>query len=183
MKDLKHNSKFLSLVLRHQPELIGIGMDSEGWVSVAELIDKCNLHGHALDAALLDEIVRTSDKQRFAYSEDKLRIRANQGHSVKVELQYAEVKPDEYLYHGTVAAALGSIMAEGLKKMARTHVHLSGNRATAVAVGGRRGKPVILLVRAAEMHRDGYKFYLSDNQVWLTDEVPARYIDHESDEA
>ncbi|MCW3124678.1 MAG: 2-phosphotransferase [Bacteroidetes bacterium] len=183
MKELKHTSKFLSLVLRHQPTLIGLAMDSEGWVDVSELITKMNDNGHTIDVQKLETIIMTSDKQRFAYNDDKTKIRANQGHSVNVDLQFEAVTPDELLYHGTVSEFIESIRAGGLKKMSRTHVHLSRDRATAMTVGGRRGKPVILIVRAGEMHKDGYKFYLSENQVWLTEEVPARYIEFQSDEA
>jgi putative RNA 2'-phosphotransferase len=176
MKDLKQTSKFLSLVLRHNPGLIGIEMDAEGWVAVDELISKSVAHKHHLTEQILEEVVRTSDKKRFSYNEDKTRIRANQGHSVEIDLQLDPREPLEFLYHGTVDKFLESIMAGGLQKMERTHVHLSKDVETAATVASRRGKPVILMVRAAEMHRDGYKFYLSENKVWLTDEVPAKYI-------
>ena len=176
MKDLKQTSKFLSLVLRHNPGLIGIEMDGEGWVAVDELISKSVAHEHHLTEQILEEVVRTSDKKRFSYNEDRTKIRANQGHSVEIDLQLDPGEPLEFLYHGTVDKFLGSIKAGGLQKMERTHVHLSKDVETATTVASRRGKPVILIVRAAEMHRDGYKFYLSENKVWLTDEVPAKYI-------
>lgn len=176
MKDLKHTSKFLSLVLRHNPALIGIEMDAEGWVWVDELIAKCTAHKHHLTERILDEVVRTNDKKRFSYNESKTKIRANQGHSVEIDLQLDPREPLEFLYHGTVDKFLESIKAGGLQKMERTHVHLSKDVETATTVASRRGKPVILIVRAAEMHRDGYKFYLSENKVWLTDEVPTKYI-------
>ena len=182
MKDLKNISKFLSLVLRHQPELIGISMEPDGWVSVRELIEKSNKHRQSLDMATLEEVVTTSDKQRFAFNEDKTKIRANQGHSVNVDLQFKTVEPGEFLYHGTVDKFIESISESGLQKMSRTHVHLSRDLETATKVGSRRGKPVILIIRAAEMHRDGYKFYLSENEVWLTEHVPAKYIDFGKDE-
>jgi putative RNA 2'-phosphotransferase len=180
MKDLKHISKFLSLVLRHNPALIGLSMDAEGWVSIDELIEKSTRHGEHLTIALLDEVVTTSDKKRFAYDEDKTRIRANQGHSVDVDLKFEFKEPLEFLYHGTIDKFLDSIKATGLQKMERTHVHLSKDTNTAAAVGSRRGKAVILTIRAAEMHQDGFKFYLSANGVWLTNEVPAKYIDFDT---
>ena len=179
MKDLKHTSKFLSLVLRHDPALIGIAMDSEGWVSVSELIEKSNAHQKHLTEALLIEIVETNDKQRFAFNEDKTKIRANQGHSVAVDLQFNAVQPLEFLYHGTVDKFIDSIKAAGLQKMSRTHVHLSKDLETATKVAARRGKPLILTIRAAQMYQDGYNFYLSENEVWLTDSVPVKYIDFE----
>ncbi len=177
MKDLKHISKFLSLVLRHNPDLIGISMDPEGWVSVEELIEKSNKHGNPLNAQLLEDVVVTNDKKRFAYNDDKTRIRASQGHSVEVDLQYEAIEPLEFLFHGTVDKFIESIRTSGLQKMSRTHVHMSKDRDTAIKVGSRRGKPLILVIRAAEMHRDGYKFYLSENEVWLTDQVPVKYIE------
>ena len=177
MKDLKHISKFLSLVLRHNPDLIGISMDPEGWVSVEELIEKSNKHGNPLNAQLLEDVVVTNDKKRFAYNDDKTRIRASQGHSVEVDLQYEAIEPLEFLFHGTVDKFIESIKTSGLQKMSRTHVHMSKDRDTAIKVGSRRGKPLILVIRAAEMHRDGYKFYLSENEVWLTDQVPVKYIE------
>lgn len=177
MKDLKHISKFLSLVLRHKPEEIGISMDSNGWVNVDELIEKCASKGNKFDFATLEEVVETNDKKRFSFSDDLARIRANQGHSVEVDLEFEATAPLDYLYHGTVEKFLDSIKSTGLKKMSRLHVHLSKDLDTAVKVGSRRGKPVILKVRAAEMHKDGHTFYLSKNGVWLCDEVPANYIE------
>ena len=177
MKDLKHTSKFLSLVLRHDPALIGIAMDSEGWVSVSELIEKSKAQQKHLTEELLNEIVETNDKKRFAFNEDKTKIRANQGHSVAVDLQFNAVEPLEFLYHGTEEKFLDSIKATGLQKMSRTHVHLSKDIETATKVAARRGKPIILIIRAAQMYQDGYNFYLSENEVWLTDAVPVKYID------
>lgn len=174
---IKGTSKFLSLVLRHKPETIGLQLDENGWANVDELITKCAATGRIYTPEDLDEIVATNDKKRFAYSEDKRRIRANQGHSIMVELNLPVTEPPEWLYHGTPEKFVAAIRAEGLRKMERQHVHLSGDRETAHKVGSRRGRPVILPVRSGQMHRDGYVFYLSDNGVWLTDHVPTDYID------
>jgi len=182
MKDLKTLSKFISLVLRHNPALIGIAMDSEGWVDVNELITKSKTQHQHFDFKLLEEVVVTSDKQRFAFNADKSKIRANQGHSINVDLQFQAIEPPQFLYHGTVSKFLDSIKADGLLKMSRTHVHLSKELETAIKVGSRRGKPVVLTINTAQMHLDGFKFYLSENKVWLTDAVPVKYIqfaDHE----
>lgn len=170
-------SKFLSLVLRHQPQSIGITLDGAGWVEVDVLLAALARHGRPLDRAQLAEVVRSSDKQRFALSEDGTRIRANQGHSVQVELGLAPQPPPARLYHGTVAAALAGIRASGLQKGARHHVHLSADRETAVKVGGRRGAPVVLVVRAAELAATGQVFYCSANGVWLTERVPPAYLE------
>ncbi|MBX3160850.1 MAG: RNA 2'-phosphotransferase [Deltaproteobacteria bacterium] len=170
-------SKFLSLVLRHQPQLIGITLDEAGWVDVDELLAACARRGRHLTRAELEEVVAASDKQRFALSPDGARIRANQGHSVSVDLQLAPAEPPELLFHGTVAAALAGIRAEGLVRGKRHHVHLSRDVATANVVGKRRGAPVILTVRAAEMVAAGHTFYVSENRVWLVEHVPASFID------
>lgn len=173
-------SKFLSLVLRHSPEKIGLKLDENGWADVDELILKCSKKGQKLDTVLLDYVVENNDKKRFAYNEDKTKIRASQGHSISVELNLAETEPLEYLYHGTVGKFMDNIQKEGLKKMSRQHVHLSKDKETATKVGSRRGVPQILTVRSGAMYRDGFKFYLSENNVWLTDEVPAKYIEFKS---
>ncbi|TWI83280.1 putative RNA 2'-phosphotransferase [Lacibacter cauensis] len=175
-KNLKHLSKFLSLILRHKPETIGLQLNENGWANVQELISKINQHNTALDSETLNHIVETNDKKRFAFNEDKTMIRASQGHSVEVELNLKEMQPPQFLYHGTVQAFMEAIQKEGLKKMSRQHVHLSNNQETATKVGSRRGKPVILIINAAAMHADSYAFFLSDNGVWLTDHVPAQYI-------
>lgn len=177
MKDLKHISKFLSLVLRHKPEEIGIKMDPNGWVNVDELIEKCNARKRKLDFETLEEVVITNDKQRFAFNDEYTMIRANQGHTVNVDLQFEATQPLEYLYHGTVAKFVDEIKINGLKKMQRLHVHLSKDLDTAIKVGSRRGKPIILKVHAAKMYNDGLPFYLSKNGVWLCNEVPAKYIE------
>lgn len=170
-------SKFLSLVLRHRPQSIGISLDAAGWVEVDVLLAALARHGRALGRAQLAALVAGSDKQRFALSEDGTRIRANQGHSVQVELGLEPWPPPARLYHGTVAAALPGIRAHGLEKRTRHHVHLSADRQTAVKVGGRRGAPVILVVRAAEMAAAGHTFYCSANGVWLTESVPPEYLE------
>jgi putative RNA 2'-phosphotransferase len=171
------HSKFLSFVLRHQPDAAGIHLDAQGWVAIDELLDGCRKHGHALTREMLDEIVAKSSKRRLAISEDGMRIRASQGHSIEVDLGYQPVTPPELLFHGTVARHLDAIRAQGLKRMQRHHVHLSPDTATATAVGQRHGRPVILRILAGEMARQGHQFYLSANGVWLTDEVPAAYIE------
>jgi putative RNA 2'-phosphotransferase len=172
-----HSSKFLSLVLRHDPARIGISLDSAGWTDVDALLAACAAHGHPLTRGQLDHLVASSDKQRFALSADGTRIRANQGHSVSVELGLAPQQPPARLHHGTVAAALAGIRAEGLQKRARHHVHLSADLPTAKRVGSRRGAPLLLTVRADEMVAAGLLFYRSENGVWLTDHVPPQFID------
>lgn len=172
----KQTSKFLSLVLRHQPETIGLHLDDAGWVAVQELIEACNRHGQALTSEDLEHDVATSDKKRFSFSKDGLRIRANQGHSVQVDLGYEPGEPPAILYHGTARRFLGSIQKEGLNKGSRHHVHLSSDAVTAGKVGSRHGKPIVLQIRSGQMHLYGYAFYLSDNDVWLTDHVPPAYL-------
>jgi len=179
-KETKSISKFLSLVLRHSPETIGLKLDENGWADVEELISKCSQKGNKLNFELLDYVVENNDKKRFAFNEDKTKIRASQGHSISVELNLAETEPSEYLYHGTVGKFLENIKKEGLQKMTRQHVHLSKDLETAIKVGSRRGAAQILTVKSGAMHRDGFKFYLSENNVWLTDEVPVKYIEFKS---
>lgn len=170
-------SKFLSLVLRHRPEAIGLELDENGWVDVEVLLGRCRANGRVIDRSELDEVVARCPKQRFAMSDDGARMRASQGHSVAVDLDYQPAEPPGVLFHGTVAASLDAIRASGLQRMERHHVHLSPDRETAINVGGRRGAPVILNVRAKEMARDGYIFFVSANGVWLTERVPVEYID------
>jgi putative RNA 2'-phosphotransferase len=170
-------SKFLSYVLRHQPDAIGIALDSEGWTDIAVLISAAAQHGRRLDDALIEEVVRSNDKKRFALSSDGLRIRAVQGHSTNtVQLQHVETAPPPVLYHGTATRFLDAIRREGLRAGARHHVHLSQDHATAVAVGTRHGKPLVLRIDAAAMAMDGFRFFLSENGVWLTNEVPPAYL-------
>lgn len=175
-KELARVSKFLSLVLRHRPEMIGLTLEEGGWASVDELIRKINEKGEALTVELLQTIVDTNDKKRFAFNDDKTMIRANQGHSVEVDLQLPVAIAPDVLYHGTAEPAVKSVLAAGLKKQQRHHVHLSADPTTAVAVGGRHGKPILLLIDAKAMQAAGYVFYVSANGVWLADEVPARFI-------
>ncbi|HEU5057417.1 MAG TPA: RNA 2'-phosphotransferase [Kofleriaceae bacterium] len=169
-------SKFLSLVLRHRPEVIGLELDPAGWAEIDALLERCRAHGRPLSRELLEEIVATSPKQRFAISDDGRRVRASQGHSLEVELGYAPSQPPALLFHGTVAASLPAIRAGGLQKMGRHHVHLSPDAATARAVGMRRGPPVVLAIAAGRMHRAGHLFFRSANGVWLTEHVPPGYI-------
>jgi len=176
-KEAKSISKFLSLILRHSPETIGLKLDENGWADVEELIAKCSQKASRLNTELLDYVVENNDKKRFAFNEDKTKIRASQGHSISVELDLAETEPLEYLYHGTVGKFMENIRKEGLKKIDRQHVHLSKDKETATKVGSRRGIPQILTVRSGAMYREGFKFYLSENNVWLTDEVPVKYIE------
>ncbi len=175
-KRQKHISKFLSLVLRHQPEWIGIQLDAQGWTPVDALITKAQRHGTLFSEAELRQVAADSDKQRFAFSDDGTQIRANQGHSVTVDLALEPAVPPEVLYHGTVGKFLDSIRRQGLRKGQRHYVHLSPDEATATKVGSRRGRPVILQIASGQMHADGLVFYLSANGVWLTDHVPPSYM-------
>lgn len=171
-------SKFLSLVLRHKPEAIGLQLDKQGWADIEKLIDKANQSGEitGLDASTILEVVRTSDKQRFALSDDGKHIRANQGHSVAVDLQLTPKQPPNILYHGTASHFLASIKAEGLKSGQRQHVHLSQNTETATQVGQRYGKPIVLTIDAKTMHQQGITFYQANNGVWLTHRVSPQFI-------
>lgn len=173
-------SKFLSLVLRHRPKAVGVTLDAAGWVSVAVLLDGCARSGRSISREQLEEVVATNDKKRFEFSPDGSMIRASQGHSVDVDLGYAPADPPEVLYHGTARRNLASIHGRGLVKGRRHHVHLSGDEETAVKVGRRYGKPVVLTVRASRMAADGAAFFLSANGVWLTDHVPPEYIEFAS---
>jgi putative RNA 2'-phosphotransferase len=175
-KELVTLSKFLSLILRHNPAVAGIHLDEQGWTPVATLLEKVKAKGFTIDAAVLQHLVATNAKQRFAFSEDGQLIRASQGHSVGVELGYAAAVPPEWLYHGTAGHFLPLILAGGLQKMSRHHVHLSADVATARQVGQRHGKPVVLRVAAGQMQADGYAFFRSENGVWLTEAVPPGYL-------
>jgi len=175
-KQLKSLSKFLSLVLRHKPEVIGIEMDANGWVSVPELLEKMNASGKSFDLETLKEVVETNNKKRFSFNEDQSMIRASQGHSLQIELGYTEKKPPAILYHGTAKKNAESILAKGVQKMSRHHVHLSKDLSTAISVGGRHGKPIVFEVLSGEMAAAGIKFFESENGVWLTDSVPPEYL-------
>lgn len=175
-KQLESHSKFLSLVLRHKPDTIGLELDSEGWADLGRLIDLAKAHGTPLDLQLVREIVSTSDKQRFRLSADGSKIRANQGHSVQVDLKLTPCLPPDVLFHGTASRFIAAIRERGLVPGARQHVHLSASRATAVEVGKRHGSPVVLVVHALAMHRHGHAFFRSENGVWLTAAVPNEYL-------
>ena len=172
---LADTSKFMSLILRHKPEAIGISLDEHGWADVDELIAGIS-RTHELNKDILEEIVRTDDKQRYSFNEDKTLIRANQGHSIPVDVELDEVKPPEELWHGTGEKYVLSIDRQGLLPKSRLYVHLSKDEETAVKVGKRHGKPILYIVKAGKMYRDGYKFYLSKNGVWLTKGVPVKYL-------
>jgi putative RNA 2'-phosphotransferase len=169
-------SRKLSYVLRHDPGALGLTLDEAGWVEVAALLAAFAADGTPLGRTELDELVAASDKQRFALDPGRDRIRAQQGHSVPVELGLPAQTPPPVLYHGTVARFLASITREGLNRQGRHHVHLSADAATARRVAARRGAPIVLTVDAATMAADGHRFYLSGNGVWLVDAVPARYL-------
>lgn len=169
-------SRYLSLVLRHNPGAAGVTLDAEGWVDVEDLLAGAARHGHSFTRAELEQVVQNNEKQRFALSPDAERIRANQGHSISVELGLMPEIPPEVLYHGTVERFVSSIKERGLEKRSRQHVHLSRDVDTASRVGSRRGKPVILKIDAASMHSAGLLFFCSANGVWLTDHVPPQYI-------
>lgn len=169
-------SKFLSLVLRHKPEEIGLTLDRGGWASVPDLLRACDAHGFSISLEELKAVVANNDKKRFSFSEDASLIRANQGHSIDVELGYRPTQPPAILYHGTAERFLNSIIERGLTKGSRRHVHLSKDVATALKVGRRHGKPAVLRVNSGQMHRDGHEFYMSENGVWLVEYVPPGYI-------
>lgn len=175
-KQDKKLSKFLSLILRHKPQTVGICLDDEGWADVQELLTALNSNHHHVDMARLEHIVATNDKQRFAFDEHKQKIRANQGHSIKIDLKLSEVAPPEILYHGTARGAVDGIMAQGIDKQTRQYVHLSTDVDTAIKVGKRHGKAVVFVVQAGQMHIAGMKFYQADNGVWLTEHVPVAYL-------
>ena len=176
MSDLVKYSRFLSLILRHQPETAGITLDPQGWADVSALIAGMQAAGTPMTAELLDEIVRTDEKMRYSYNADRTKIRANQGHSIHVELGLVPVQPPEILWHGTASRFLDSILTEGLKPMSRQYVHLSPDEETARKVGQRHGKPVILRVNAGEMFRAGMQFFRAENGVWLTYLVPPEFL-------
>ncbi|MBN2410558.1 RNA 2'-phosphotransferase [candidate division KSB1 bacterium] len=169
-------SKYLSYILRHRPEKINLVLDENGWADIDELILRANRAGVELDKELLFQVVEKNDKQRFALSEDRRRIRASQGHSIRVNLNLEPRTPPEFLYHGTASRFLQSIKTHGLLPGNRTHVHLSPDKLTATHVGNRHGVPVVLTVQAEHMHKNGHSFYLSDNGIWLTEKVPVEYI-------
>lgn len=172
---LKDTSKFLSLILRHKPQLVGLELDEHGWADVEELIRRVNSK-RPLDLPTLEQIVATDEKQRYSFSSDGKLIRANQGHSIPVDVELEELEPPEILYHGTARRYGAAIATQGLLKMSRLYVHLSSDVETAEKVGRRHGKPMIFRVESLRMFNDGYKFYRSVNGVWLTEHVPAKYL-------
>ena len=172
----KKISKFMSLVLRHKPETIGLQLDAAGWVSVSALLEGMRAKGKSLTREQLDEVVADNDKQRFEISDDGTLIRARQGHSVEVALGYEEVEPPELLHHGTPTQFVASIREHGLNKQKRHHVHLHQDPNLASTVGSRRGTPVVLTIESQNMAAAGHKFYVTENEVWLTDHVPPKFI-------
>lgn len=175
-QQLKKLSKFLSFLLRHKPETIGLRLDENGWANVQELLQKMTATGKTIAPELLEQVVKNNDKQRFSFSDDGLSIRANQGHSLTIDLDLHPTTPPNQLYHGTAKRNLSAIQAKGLLKQNRHHVHLSENKATAIAVGKRYGSPVVLKVDAQRMNEHGILFYCSANGVWLTDHVAIQYL-------
>jgi len=173
----KKISKFLSLVLRHKPEVIGLNLDENGWAETQDLLEKLEINNKKINLKELEEVVSNNDKKRFAFNVDKTKIRASQGHSVQVNLGYTSVEPPQILFHGTATRFLDSIQKQGLLKGNRHQVHLSKNLNTATNVGSRHGNVVVLKVKALEMHKAGFEFFVSENQVWLTDHVPIEYLD------
>ena len=169
-------SKYISLILRHHPEIADVTLDSHGWAKVSDLIAGINKTRH-IDMAMLEEIVANDKKGRYSFSEDKKYIRANQGHSINVDVELEECEPPEILYHGTGMRFTLSINADGLNSGTRLYVHLSPDYDSAVKVGRRHGKPAVYTVKSGEMFRDGYNFFRSVNGVWMTKEVPVKYLE------
>ena len=170
-------SVFISLVLRHNPGAANITVDEHGWADVEELLAGVNGAGWEIDRRILEEIVRTDNKQRYSFNEDRTLIRANQGHSIPVDVELKEQEPPEILYHGTADRFLDAIEREGIKPMSRLYVHLSKDADTAFKVGKRHGTPVVLKIHSGEMYRAGQEFYLSENGVWLTKQVDVMYFE------
>lgn len=170
-------SKFISLVLRHHPDAADIQLDEHGWADVEQLLSGMKKTGRKINREILEEIVRTDEKQRYSFNEDKTRIRANQGHSIPVDVGLREQAPPELLYHGTAVGFFESIQKQGLRPMSRLYVHLSKDVETAISVGKRHGKPIVLKIHSGSMYRDGVPFYLSENGVWLTRKVEPKYFE------
>lgn len=168
--------RFLSLVLRHDPGAAGISLDEHGWAEVDQLLAGVNRTGRKIDMPTLERIVRENNKQRYSFNEDHTRIRANQGHSVQVDVELREMEPPKYLYHGTATRFFPAIQREGIRKMSRQYVHLSGDFATAMAVGKRHGIPMVITIDAEAMAQDGVTFYRSENGVWLCEHVEPKYF-------
>ena len=177
-KQQKRIGKFISLILRHEPQKIGLTLDDAGWANVDELLAGLKSKNHEISFDQLKQLVASNDKQRYSFNEDQTRIRANQGHSLNFDLQLEAQEPPKMLYHGTATRFLDSINEKGLVKGSRHHVHLSSNESTAQQVGSRHGKPVVLKIASGEMYKNGYMFYCSENLVWLTDQVPTEFISY-----
>ena len=179
MEKQKNISKFISLILRHKPEIIGITLDEHGWAKVSELIEGISKQ-YDFNLEMLEEIVKSDDKQRYAFNEDKTLIRANQGHSVSVDVELEKVEPPEFLWHGTGEKYVSSIDKQGLIPKTRLYVHLSSNKETAIKVGKRHGKSFLYKIKSKEMWQKGFDFFLSKNGVWLTKEVSVKFLIKES---
>ena len=179
MDKQKNISKFISLILRHKPEIIGITLDEHGWAKVSELIEGISKQ-YDFNMQMLEEIVRSDEKQRYSFNEDKTLIRANQGHSISVDVELEKVEPPEFLWHGTGEKYVSSIDKQGLIPKTRLYVHLSSNEKTAINVGKRHGKPVLYKIKSREMWQKGFEFFLSKNGVWLTKKVPIIFLIKES---
>lgn len=176
-KKMEETSKFLSFVLRHRPEAIGLELNYNGWVTIDDLVSKANASGMiSLTHTVVEEVVESNDKKRFSISEDGRRVRANQGHSLKVDLELKAAVPPVILFHGTATRFLDSILSKGLTSMQRNHVHLSSDANTALSIGKRHGKPVVLQISAGQMSHQGYKFHVSTNKVWLVKAVPPAFL-------
>ncbi|MGB1311763.1 MAG: RNA 2'-phosphotransferase [Leucothrix sp.] len=175
-KQQKRIGKFISLILRHEPEKIGLQLDNAGWADVDELLAGLKRKNREISFAQLQELVTSNDKQRYSFNEDQTRIRANQGHSLKLDLQLEAREPPAQLYHGTATRFLETILEQGLVRGERHHVHLSSEEITAHNVGSRHGRPVVLTIESGAMVKQGHVFYCSENLVWLTDHVPAEFI-------
>ena len=176
----KHKTKIsrrLSYILRHAPEKAGLTLENGGWVSVKELLTALSSRGPTISMTTLEEVVRDNDKQRFSFNEDQTKIRANQGHSVDVDLNLTPLKPPAVLYHGTVERFIGLIFEKGLIKGNRHHVHMTTDIKTALKVGSRRGTPIVLKIEAEQMSKEGFLFFRSGNGVWLTETVPPAYLE------
>ena len=176
MKKIKSTGQYIAKIIRHNPDLVGISLDENGWASVDELIEGINSGDRYIDFELLQEIVRTDKKQRFSFNEDKSKVRAVQGHSIDVDLELKAIAPPKFLYHGTAVKYLESIKQSGIEKRTRNYVHLSRNEEIAKDVGARHGVPVILKIDAEKMNREGYEFFMAENGVYLTDYVPYKYV-------
>lgn len=173
--NLKSTSKFLSLILRHKPEVAGITLNEHGWADVEELITGVQ-KTRPFDRETLERIVAADEKQRYSFNKDHTLIRANQGHSIPVDVELPVMEPPEILFHGTGEKYAASIDVQGLLPKGRLYVHLSGDMETARKVGARHGKPVVYQVQSKQMTRDGFIFYLSVNGVWLTKTVLPQYL-------